>query len=88
MAKTLKDISAEIASDLGVTKASAESVLKLAFEKIDSLVKAGEEIRIHNFGTFSRQDRLARTGRNPATGESIQIPASSRLHFKPTKRSK
>lgn len=86
--KTLKDLVDGISSEAGLTKAKTEYVLRLAFDKITADIAAGEEIRIHNFGTFKRKDRPERTGRNPSTGEQMTIKASSTLAFKATKHGK
>lgn len=71
-----------------LSKTDLKSILKTAFEDIKLSADAGNSVRIHNFGTFVNKTRAARAGRNPATGEAIQIAESVTLGFKPTKSSK
>jgi integration host factor subunit beta len=55
---------------------------------IDTMIDAmgrGERIEIRGFGAFSLHERKARTGRNPKTGEAVEIPARHKVHFKPGK---
>ena len=52
------------------------------FDSITSSLKSGSEVRLVGFGTFSVANRKASTGRNPRTGEAIQIPASRQPKFK------
>lgn len=90
--KTLDDLvaSTDEKVSFAITKTQLKEVLKTAFGEIQTLAKAagGDVVRIHGFGTFEMKTRAARTGRNPATGEAIQIAESSTLHFKATKSSK
>ena len=71
-----------IATSAGLTKAQATAALQ-AFETsvIDTLANGGE-VTLIGFGTFKVTDRAARTGRNPKTGEEIQISASKVPTFK------
>jgi len=78
----------QLKSERALTKALIKDILKEAFDAIDDASAAGDQVRIHNFGTFSRKDRPERKGRNPQTGEAITIAASSALSFKPTKHAK
>lgn len=71
------------------TKRAAEDVIKAVFNHINhATTVVGDEVRIHGFGTFKISKRAARKGRNPQTGEAIDIPASSSLTFKATKSKK
>lgn len=65
-----------IASQANVTKKDAEAVLSAILEEILETVAAGDKVTLVGFGTFERRERQAREGRNPATGEPIQIPAT------------
>ncbi len=83
--KTLKDLVNGV-SQSGAGNASKdqiEAVLRKAFSIIGDDLAEGEETRIPDFGTFSLASREARQGRNPATGETIQIAASKSVKFKP-----
>lgn len=66
-----------------ISKASAERALDCFISKVtDSLLK-GESVTLSGFGTFSVATRAGRKGRNPSTGESIEIPAKRVPKFKP-----
>lgn len=67
----------------GATKACAAKALEATLNAITKAV-ATEKVQIIGFGTFETKKRPARTGRNPRTGETMQIPASSVVSFKPS----
>ena len=76
----------QIAKDAGVTKTAAKQILNSFLETISNeLVNEDGKVRLSGFGTFSTTQRKARKGRNPRTGESIKIKASSTVKFKPAK---
>jgi DNA-binding protein HU-beta len=77
-----------LANKLPINKAEAEKAINIMLEDIIEALKKGERVNISGFGTFSVSDRQARTGRNPKTGESIQISASRSAKFKPGKQLK
>ena len=58
-----------------MSKKDAEVALSAVIDSIKDALKAGEKVQIVGFGTFSVKERAARTGKNPATGETIQIAA-------------
>ncbi|MFP9216771.1 HU-related DNA-binding protein HupN, partial [Enterococcus faecalis] len=62
----------------------APSVEKV-FDTISEALKSGEKVSIPGFGTFEVRERAARKGRNPQTGEEIDIPATKAPAFKPAK---
>lgn len=72
-----------IATSAALTKTQAELVLNHTIENICSAVKRGEEVKIVGFGTFCKQKRKARLGRNPQTGKQIKIPSSWFPKFRP-----
>jgi DNA-binding protein HU-beta len=72
-----------VAEATDTSKAAAAAALDAVLEGITLALKKGEEVRLVGFGTFSVKERAAGTGRNPATGEEIQIPASTSARFKP-----
>lgn len=67
------------------TLAQAEAAYEKLFSTIASALKNGESVAISGFGNFKTVKRAARKGRNPRTGEEIQIPASSSVKFTPGK---
>lgn len=71
-----------VASNAGVTKASAGQAVEATLDAIADALKSGDSVALVGFGTFSVRERGARTGRNPRTGESIQIAASRVPAFK------
>jgi len=71
-----------VADAADVSKAAAGRAVDVTFEAITSALKKGDTVTLVGFGTFSVRDRAARTGRNPRTGEAIQIKASKSPGFK------
>ena len=76
------DLVSDVAESAGLTKADAGSAVDAVFESIQGALKSGGDVRIVGFGTFSVAHRAATTGRNPRTGETIQIKASKQPKFK------
>ncbi|MDG2243931.1 MAG: HU family DNA-binding protein [Rhodospirillaceae bacterium] len=76
------DLIAAVADGTGLTKADAAKSVDSVFDTITGSLKSGGEVRLVGFGTFSVADRRASEGRNPRTGEKIQIPASKQPKFK------
>ena len=75
------DLVAAVADSAGLTKADAAKAVDAVFDNISGSLKKGGEVRLVGFGTFSVVNRKATTGRNPRTGETIQIPASKQPKF-------
>ncbi len=71
-----------IAAGAGLSKADAQRALDATIESISKALKKGDTVSLIGFGTFSVKERAARTGRNPATGETINIKASKTPSFK------
>lgn len=80
-----KDLIDAVARDADLTKEKAGVAVEAVLEHIRSTMKKGEEVRIPDFGTFKVAKRKAREGRNPATGEPLNIPASRVAKFTPSK---
>ena len=76
------DLIDAIAESAGLSKADAGRALDGFVDAITGALKAGQSVSLVGFGTFSVRDRAARTGRNPRTGETIQIAASKNPAFK------
>jgi DNA-binding protein HU-beta len=76
------DLVDAIADAAGLSKADAGRALDATVDTITSALKGGQSVSLVGFGTFSVRDRAARTGRNPRTGETIQIAASKNPAFK------
>lgn len=71
-----------IASTASLTQAQATAALNALESGVTKALAAGEDVALIGFGTFSVKERAARTGRNPKTGEEIQIAASKVPSFK------
>ncbi|HBG66837.1 MAG TPA: HU family DNA-binding protein [Treponema sp.] len=74
-----------IAKDTGLSKKDSEAALKSFIETVSKELTKGHTVQLIGFGTFEVGKRAARTGRNPATGETIKIAASKTPKFKPGK---
>ena len=77
-----------VASAAGVTIASAGNMLDVFMSTVTDALQKGDQIVLPGFGSFSTGHRAARTGRNPQTGATIQIPASTVAKFKAGKNLK
>ena len=75
------DVLSAVAGSAGCAKADAEAVIEAFFGCVESAAKAGDAVAWPGVGKFSRSDRAARQGRNPQTGATIQIAASSSVKF-------
>ncbi|QXJ24843.1 HU family DNA-binding protein [Actinomadura graeca] len=71
-----------ISGRLGSNKKIAGEALDAILETIQETVAKGDKVAITGFGSFEKADRPARTARNPATGKTIQVPATSVPKFK------
>jgi DNA-binding protein HU-beta len=78
---TKAELVGKVAADAGVSAAEAEKVIAAFFDTVTKEAKAGEKVAWAGFGTFQVKARAARSGRNPATGAAIEIPASNVMHF-------
>lgn len=76
------ELVANVAETAGLTKKDAEKAVNALFTTVQQALIEGDKIQIIGFGTFEVKERAARTGRNPRTGEDIQIPASKNPVFK------
>ena len=68
-----------------LTKTAAEKVLNAVLDSIREAIEKGESVRLAGFGSFDVVAAAPRTGRNPATGERIEIPARLRVRFTPSR---
>ena len=71
-----------IAQDAGLTKASATKALDAFVDAITNEMKAGGQVNLVGFGSFQVKERAARSGRNPRTGETIEIKSAKIPSFK------
>ncbi len=72
----------------GQTKADTDRTLEAILNKAAEALADGERVELRGFGIFEAKETKARTGRNPATGATIEIPASRKATFRPSKELK
>lgn len=80
------DLIAKIQSSADLTKSQAEDALNAVLDGVAGALKSGDSVSLIGFGTFSVNNRPARQGVNPRTGEKIQIAAKNVAKFKPGKK--
>ena len=76
------ELVAAVAESAEISKKDAEKALKAFTDVVAGELKKGEKIQIVGFGTFEVSERAARTGRNPQSGKTMEIPASKAPKFK------
>lgn len=81
----MKNLAASIAERHDMAKKQADTVVADVFGQLIDHLKAGERVRIGGLGIIEVKDRPARMGRNPATGEAIQVKASRKVAFRAAK---
>ncbi len=84
----LKAVFAEVAVAQGVDKKQADALLACMVDSVTDHLKKGDRIRMGGLGILEVRNREARMGRNPGTGEAIQIAASKKISFRPAKELK
>ena len=75
------ELASTVADTAGLSKSDADSAVAATLDAIKGCLAGGDSVTLIGFGTFSVSNREARTGRNPATGKSIQIPAKKVAKF-------
>ncbi len=81
----ITDLADKVATSTNATKADARKAVEAVFDAIGAAMASSEEVSIQGFGKFVAKDTAARTGRNPATGETIEIAAGRKAAFVPAK---
>lgn len=79
---TIANLTDTLAASAEITKKAAKEQIEAVLGLVAASVAEGNTVRLHNFGTFSVTERAARTGRNPQTGEPLDIAASKAVKFK------
>jgi DNA-binding protein HU-beta len=75
----------KVAAEAGLEKAQARKAIDALISAVTSAAKGGDSVAVTGFGQFKVKDSPARQGRNPATGETIEIAAARKLTFAPAK---
>lgn len=82
---TLEELVNAVAKETGMTKANAGKAVHAVLHAIESALTQGQRVAIAGFGVFEVTERAARKGRNPRTGETIDIPPTKAVRFRPGK---
>ena len=85
---TKADLVEQVANEAEMTKKDAEQLVEIIFDSIVGALNKGEKIELRGFGSFRVRQRDSRKGRNPKTGEAVNIPAKKVAYFKPGKELK
>jgi integration host factor subunit beta len=78
----------EVARVVQLTKKQAETIVNIVFDSIVDSLRSGQKIELRGFGSFRLRSRKSRTGRNPKTGEKVDVPSKKIPYFKPGKELK
>ena len=78
----------EVARVVQLTKKQAETIVNIVFDSIVDSLRTGQKIELRGFGSFRLRSRKSRTGRNPKTGEKVEVPSKKIPYFKPGKELK
>jgi integration host factor subunit alpha len=84
MSMTKADIVERVYKEIGFSKKESAEVVDLVFKIIKETLSKGEKVKISGFGNFTIRDKSTRVGRNPQTGQSMNISARRVLTFKPS----
>ncbi len=82
MALTKADMAQSLFNAIGLNKKEARELVDLFFQELEASLADGEQIRLSGFGNFDLRDKKERPGRNPKTGEKVQIPARRVVTFR------
>ena len=85
---TKAELVEEVSGKTGLPKKQAEIVVNTVFESIVETLKTGEKIELRGFGSFRIRKRGSRVGRNPKTGDKVEVPPKRIPYFKPGKELK
>ena len=82
MTLTKSDIVEDLNNEIGLNKREAKELVDMLFDDIKSLLSEGHEVKLSGFGNFQLRDKSPRPGRNPRTGEDVEISARRVVTFK------
>ena len=85
---TKADLVEEVAKVTELTRKDSEVIVDTLFESVIKALRAGDKLEVRGFGSFRVRQRNARVGRNPKTGEKVEVPAKRVPYFKPSKELK
>ena len=79
---TKAELAHEVANNSDLTKQLAKGVVQTVLDSIVDSLQSGDKVEVRGFGSFCLRERKARVGRNPKTGESVQVSAKKVAHFR------
>ena len=85
---TKAELVEEVAGVTDLTRKDSEVIVDTLFEAVVKALRAGDKLEVRGFGSFRVRERNARMGRNPKTGEKVEVPAKRVPYFKPSKELK
>jgi integration host factor subunit beta len=85
---TKADLVEEVSRVTELTRKDSEVIVDTLFESVIKALKAGDKLEVRGFGSFRVRQRNARVGRNPKTGDKVEVPAKRVPYFKPSKEMK
>ena len=85
---TKADLVEEVLNVTELPRKESETIVETIFDSIIAALQKGEKIEIRGFGSFRTRERRGRVGRNPKTGEKVEVPAKKIPYFKPSKELK
>jgi len=85
---TKADLVEEVAKVTELTRKDSEVIVDTLFESVIKALRVGDKLEVRGFGSFRVRQRNARVGRNPKTGEKVEVPAKRVPYFKPSKELK
>jgi integration host factor subunit beta len=85
---TKADLIEEVARVVEMTRKDSEVIVEAIFDSIVKSLRAGDKIEIRGYGSFRTRERQPRVGRNPKTGDRVEVPAKRIPYFKPSKELK
>ncbi|MGH9554371.1 MAG: HU family DNA-binding protein [Terriglobales bacterium] len=85
---TKADLIEQVAQLVEVTRKDSEVIVETIFNSVVRALRAGDKIEVRGFGSFRTRKRQGRIGRNPKTGDRVEVPAKTIPYFKPSKELK
>src|SRR5262245_40245337 len=85
---TKADLVEEVSKVTELTRKDSEVIVDTLFDSVIKALKTGDKLEVRGFGSFRVRQRNARVGRNPKTGEKVEVPAKRVPYFKPSKELK
>ena len=85
---TKAELIEEVSRAVEMTRKDSEQIVDTIFDSVVRALRSGDKIEIRGFGSFRTRQRKARTGRNPKTGDKVEVPPKKIPYFKPSKELK